>query len=105
MLSHYIRTVMTHAQYRVLPEDDSVYGELPGFDDVHAYGDTLELCRHNLAESLEEWIFFRVSRKLPLPPLPESAEPSVSTPEKPSTQLNNPAGSIAADRHDTPING
>ncbi|HEY9825853.1 MAG TPA: hypothetical protein V6D19_10420 [Stenomitos sp.] len=83
MLSNYIRTAMTQAQYRVLPEDDSVYGELPGFDGVQAYGDTLELCRHNLAESLEEWIFFRVSRKLPLPPLDECVEPSVSTPEKP----------------------
>ncbi|MGB8701325.1 MAG: type II toxin-antitoxin system HicB family antitoxin [Thermosynechococcaceae cyanobacterium] len=67
MLSDYIHAVMTQATYRVLPEDESIYGEILGYDDVHAQAETLETCRQNLAEAVEEWIFFRVSRKLPIP--------------------------------------
>lgn len=67
MLSDYIRAVMTQAQYRVVPENDAIYGEVPGFEGVYAEAETLECCRNDLAEALEEWIFFRVSRKLPVP--------------------------------------
>jgi predicted RNase H-like HicB family nuclease len=67
MLADYIRVAMAQAQYRVIPESDAIYGELPGFEGVHAQADTLERCRHDLAEALEEWIFFRVSRRLPIP--------------------------------------
>ena len=65
----YIHGVMEHATYRALPEEDAIYGEIPGFEDVTAKADTLEHCRHNLVEALEEWIFFRWSRQLPLPSL------------------------------------
>lgn len=65
----YIHGVMEHAAYRVLPEDDAIYGEIPGFEDVSATADTLEQCRQNLVEALEEWVFFRWSRQLPLPSL------------------------------------
>jgi predicted RNase H-like HicB family nuclease len=67
MLSDYIRAVMAHAQYQVTPKDDCIYGEIPGFDGLCAKAETLETCRHDLAEALEEWIFFRVSRQLPVP--------------------------------------
>lgn len=67
MLSDYIRAVMARAQYRATPKDDLIYGEIPGFDGVCAQAQTLESCRHDLSEALEEWIFFRVSRKLPVP--------------------------------------
>jgi predicted RNase H-like HicB family nuclease len=67
MLSDYIRTVMAHAQYQAKPKDDAVYGEIPGFEGVCAQAETLEICRHDLSEALEEWIFFRVSRRLPVP--------------------------------------
>jgi predicted RNase H-like HicB family nuclease len=67
MLSNYIRAVMTRAQYRATPKDDAIYGEIPGFDGVCAQAENLETCRHDLSEALEEWIFFRVSRKLPVP--------------------------------------
>jgi predicted RNase H-like HicB family nuclease len=67
MLSNYIRTVMTHAQYCEMPKDDCIHGEIPGFEGVCAKAETLESCRHDLSEALEEWIFFRVSRRLPVP--------------------------------------
>ncbi len=67
MLSNYIRAVMTRAQYRPTSKDDAIYGEIPGFEGVYAQAETLENCRHDLSEALEEWIFFRVSRRLPVP--------------------------------------
>jgi len=57
---------MLRATYRVLT-DGSTYGEIPEFENVTAQADTLEQCRHDLVESLEEWIFSRVTRQLPLP--------------------------------------
>lgn len=67
MLSDYIRAVMAHAQYQVIAKDDTIQGEIPGFEGVCAKAQTLETCRHDLSEALEEWIFFRVSRNLPVP--------------------------------------
>ena len=67
MFLTYISHVMERASYRVVPDEDAIYGEIPGFDNVTAQADTLEYCRHDLAEALEEWIFFRWSRQLPLP--------------------------------------
>jgi len=67
MLTEYIRAAMKKARYEILPDDNSFYGEIPGFDGVYANADTLEACRDELEEVLEEWIFFRISRNLPLP--------------------------------------
>ena len=67
MLMNYIGTAMRRARYEILPDDGSFYGEIPGFDGVYANADTLEACREELLEVLEEWILFRVSRNLPLP--------------------------------------
>jgi predicted RNase H-like HicB family nuclease len=75
MLSSYICAVMTQAQYRVVPESDFIYGEVPGFEGVYAEAETLEACRHDLAEALEEWIFFRASRQLPVPTINGVAMP------------------------------
>jgi len=58
---------MRRAEYEILLDDSTFYGEIPGFDGVYANADTLEACREELLEVLEEWILFRVSRNLPLP--------------------------------------
>ena len=67
MLTSYIRKAMGRARYEILRDDGSYYGEIPGFEGVHANASTLEDCRDELEEVLEEWILFRVSRNLPLP--------------------------------------
>jgi predicted RNase H-like HicB family nuclease len=67
MLTEYIHTAMKKAKYEILPDDNTFYGEIPGFDGVYANADTLEACREELEEVLEEWIFLRISRNLPLP--------------------------------------
>jgi predicted RNase H-like HicB family nuclease len=68
MLLDYIQAAMRHAKYEILSDDNSYYGEIPGFDGVYANAETLEACREQLAEVLEEWILFRVYKNLPLPP-------------------------------------
>lgn len=67
MLTNYLRAAMRQAQYEILPDDGTFYGEIPGFQGVYANADTLEACREELEEVLEEWILFRVSKNLPLP--------------------------------------
>ena len=67
MLSNYVQAAMERAQYEILSDDGSFYGEIPGFQGVYANADTLEACRRELGEVLEEWILFRVSRNLALP--------------------------------------
>ena len=58
---------MKKAKYEILSDDNTFYGEIPGFDGVYANADTLEVCHNELEEVLEEWIFFKISRNLPLP--------------------------------------
>ena len=67
MITDYIRAAMRRARYEILPDDGFFYGEIPGFDGVYAHADTLEGCRDELEEVLEEWILLRVSKNLPLP--------------------------------------
>jgi predicted RNase H-like HicB family nuclease len=67
MLTNYIRAALHQARYEMLPEDNSFYGEIPGFEGVYSNAATLEACREELSEVLEEWILFRISRNLPLP--------------------------------------
>jgi predicted RNase H-like HicB family nuclease len=67
MLSEYLLAALGKAHYEILPEDGSYYGEIPSFDGVYANAPTLESCREELREVLEEWVLFRVSRNLSLP--------------------------------------
>jgi len=67
MLTKYIQAALHRASYKILPDDGTFFGEIPGFQGVWANADTLEACREELAEVLEDWILLRVSRNLPLP--------------------------------------
>lgn len=67
MLMNYIRAAMATAQYEILPDDQTYYGEIPGFEGVYANCGRLEHCRNELEEVLEEWLLLRISRNLPIP--------------------------------------
>jgi predicted RNase H-like HicB family nuclease len=67
MLTEYVEAAMRRANYEILPDDNTFYGEIPGFDGVYANSDNLEACRSELKEVLEEWILLSISRHLPLP--------------------------------------
>lgn len=58
---------MRQAKYEILSDDGSYYGEIPGFQGVWANAETLEGCREELAEVLEEWIFLHLADNSPLP--------------------------------------
>lgn len=67
MLSRYIQAAMRRAKYKIL-EDGTYYGEIPGFSGVFANADTLEDCRGQLQEVLEDWILLgvRLGHELPV---------------------------------------
>ncbi len=67
MLTEYIHAALRHARYEILDDDKSYYGEIPGFNGVYSNAETLEACRDELRDVLEEWMLFRVSRNLSLP--------------------------------------
>jgi len=67
MLLEYIQAALRHAKYEILPDDRSYYGAITECAGVYANADTLEDCREQLREVLEEWVLFRVHRNLPLP--------------------------------------
>lgn len=58
---------MRRGKYEMLPDDGTFYGEIPSFDGVYSNAQSLEACREELEEVLEDWILFRVSRSLALP--------------------------------------
>jgi predicted RNase H-like HicB family nuclease len=67
MLMEYIQAALRHAKYEILADDGSYYGGIPECEGVYANANTLEDCREELREVLEEWVLFRVHRNLPLP--------------------------------------
>ncbi len=67
MLVKYLQTSLQHAHYEILEEDKSFYGEIPGFQGVYANANSLEDCREQLKEVLEEWVLFRIYKNLILP--------------------------------------
>jgi predicted RNase H-like HicB family nuclease len=55
MLSEYIQAAMKRSQYKIL-EDSTYFGELPFWKGIWSNAETLEDCRVELQEVLEEWI-------------------------------------------------
>lgn len=60
MLTKYISAAMRIAKYKILSDDGSYYGEIPGLQGVWANADTLEQCRDELQSGLEDWIMFKL---------------------------------------------
>ncbi len=67
MLLEYIQAALHRAKYEILADEGSYYGEIPECNGVYANAGTLENCREQLQEVLEEWALFRVHKHLPLP--------------------------------------
>jgi predicted RNase H-like HicB family nuclease len=65
MLLEYLQAALRHARYEILPDDGTYYGKIPECNGVYANAATLEVCREELREVLEEWVLFRVHRNLP----------------------------------------
>lgn len=55
MLTKYIQAALHRATYELL-EDGTFYAEVPELQGLYANAPTLEACREELKDSLEEWI-------------------------------------------------
>ena len=67
MLTEYIQAALQRADYEKL-DDGTYYGEIPGLQGVLANARTLEECRIQLREVLEDWILLglRLGHTLPV---------------------------------------
>ncbi len=67
MLIDYVQTAMRQAKYKIL-EDETFFGNIPGFHGLWANADTLEGCREDLQSALEDWILLglRLGHALPV---------------------------------------
>lgn len=68
MFLEYVSKAIARAQYKKL-DDNSWFGEIPGFDGVWANASTVEECRKELIEVLEEWLLLKIRDNDPIPPV------------------------------------
>mgnify|MGYP001097671774 CR=1 FL=1 len=69
MLSEYIQAALERAHYEIIDDEEPYYAEVAGLEGVWATGKTVEECRRNLAEAIEDWLLFSIARGLPIPAL------------------------------------
>jgi predicted RNase H-like HicB family nuclease len=67
MIREYIAKAMEKARYEILEEDGSYYGEIGECPGVYANAESLEACRNELEETLEEWLLIRIHKNLEIP--------------------------------------
>lgn len=68
MIRQYVEEALKRARYDKL-QDGIFCAEVPRLRGVLATGETLEECRNQLAEVVEEWVLIRVAKGLAVPPL------------------------------------
>jgi predicted RNase H-like HicB family nuclease len=66
MFSEYIEAALRRAKYETL-ENGTYMATVDGLRGVIATGETIEVCRVDLIEVIEEWITIRLKRGLDIP--------------------------------------
>ena len=66
LLAEYIEMAMTNAVFKELC-DGTHFAEIPGFEGAWANADTLEDCRREMKEVLEDWILLGIKLGHPIP--------------------------------------
>jgi predicted RNase H-like HicB family nuclease len=69
MLTAYIEAALRKAHYEILPDQEGYLGAIDGIQGVWAQADTLEACREQLREVLEEWIVLGLRMGHVIPPV------------------------------------
>ena len=67
MLTAYIAAALRKAHYEILADGEGFCGAIQGLQGVWAQADTLEGCREELREVLEEWIVLGLRMGHPFP--------------------------------------
>jgi len=62
MLTEYVQNKMERAKYKII-EDGTYFGAIPELRGVWANSKTLEGCRKELREVLEEWLLLKISSR------------------------------------------
>ena len=65
-MMEYTQKALDEAEYKRL-DDGTWFGEIPGFEGVWANGPTVESCRKELVEVLEEWLILKLRDGDPMP--------------------------------------
>lgn len=68
ILSAFTSAAMREAKYKLL-EDGTFFGEIPSCPGVWSNKKSLEECREELQEVLEEWLIVKLRDRDPLPQL------------------------------------
>ena len=66
MLFEYIQKALRKAEYKLL-DNGTWFAEIPGFEGVWANAQTVEECRIELQEVLEEWLVLKKRDRDPIP--------------------------------------
>lgn len=66
MLFEYIQGALEKAEYKKL-DDGTWFAEIPNFEGVWSNGKTVEECRKELVEVLEEWVILKLRDGDPIP--------------------------------------
>ena len=66
MLLNYIQKALEKAEYKRLG-DDTWFAEIKGFQGVWSNGESVEECRRELQEVLEEWLILKIRDDEPIP--------------------------------------
>ena len=69
MLTAYIHAALRKAHYEILPDGEGYFGAIEELSGMWAQANTLEACREELREVLEEWIILGLKMGHPLPAL------------------------------------
>lgn len=69
MLTEYIDEALKCAKYELIQDAEPFYGEIPEIKGVWATGKTLEECRSNLRETLDDWLLLAIHRSHVIPPI------------------------------------
>lgn len=68
MIQEYIQRAVKKARYKAL-EDGSWFAEIPDFEGVWANAGSIEECREELIDVLEEWLILKLRDGDPIPSL------------------------------------
>jgi predicted RNase H-like HicB family nuclease len=66
MIIEYVQKAIERAEYKKL-EDGTWFAAIPGFDGVWANGKSVEECRKELVEVMEEWLILKFKDIDPIP--------------------------------------
>ena len=80
MLTAYIQAALRHAHYELLPDGEGFYGSVEALPGVWANAPTLEACREELQEVIEDWLLVRLRCSAEVPVL-EGVDLNATAPE------------------------